>query len=141
MLPTVTLAGRLTRDPELRFSNSGTAVCSFTVVVSDRRKNEASGEWEDVSPTFFRCTAFGAMGENVAESLDKGTNVLVVGKVSERKYTTREGEDRTSYQEVRVEEIGPSVRWNTVAVHDNQAREKSPARTSRAQAAEDPWAV
>lgn len=137
-LPEVTLVGRLARDPELRFATSGTAVCSFTVVCSDRRKNDATNEWEDVTPTFFRCTAFGDLGENCAESLHRGDLVVAFGKLSERKWTTREGEERTSHQEVRVEEIGPSLRWKTARVEDSQPSKPQPSKPREA-APEPNW--
>ena len=75
------LTGNLTRDPELRFSNSGTASTSFGLAINNRRKNASTGEWEDSDPGFYDVTCFGTLAENVAESLERGTRVTLNGKI------------------------------------------------------------
>lgn len=76
----VTLTGRLTRDPELRATQSGTPVCSFGIAVNGQRKNHQTGEWEDV-PNFFDCTIWGARGEALSRILHKGVKVAVAGRL------------------------------------------------------------
>ncbi|HVF52075.1 MAG TPA: single-stranded DNA-binding protein [Actinomycetota bacterium] len=107
---TVTLVGNVTDDPELRFTPSGAAVANFTVAVNRRFKNN-DGSWEDKLDGFFRCSCWRDMAENVAESLQKGTRVVVVGRLQQRSWDTDEG--KRSAFEIQVDEIGPSLRWAT----------------------------
>lgn len=75
----VSIAGNLTRDPEIRVTQGGTAVLSFGIAVNDRRKN-ASGQWEDV-PNFFECVTFGNRATALSDILTKGMKVAVAGKL------------------------------------------------------------
>lgn len=138
MLPRIWVEGRLTEDPTLRFAPSGIAVCSFSVVTSDRKKNESTQEWEDVNPTFFRCTTFKQLAENVAESLTKGTLVILGGKLKQEKYTNKEGEERTSYQNIMVDTIGPSLIFATARVVKAERGSSAPAEP-KGPAAADPF--
>ena len=131
--PTVHVVGRLTAAPELRFTASGAAVASFPIAASDRRKT-AAGEWEDGDPCFLRCTVWRETAEHVAESLDKGTEVVVVGKLRTRTWETKAGEKR-SVIECDVEAIGPSLRWGVAKVIRAQRHGASAPATS------DPWSV
>ena len=110
----VTLVGNITDDPELRFTPSGAAVANFTVAVNRRFKN-ASGQWEDKLDGFFRCSCWRDMAENVAESLQKGTRVMVVGRLQEQRWEDQEGGKRSRI-EIQVDEVGPSLRWATASV-------------------------
>lgn len=130
--PTVHVVGRLTAAPELRFTASGAAVASFPIAASDRRKT-AAGEWEDGDPCFLRCTVWRETAEHVAESLDKGTEVVVVGKLRTRTWETKAGEKR-SVIECDVEAIGPSLRWGVAKVVRAQ-------RHGASAPASDPWAT
>lgn len=111
----ITLVGNLTADPELRFTPSGAAVASFTVASASRVFDRASGEFRDGDSTFMRCTIWNGAAENVTDSLSKGMRVIVRGRLVQRSYETREGERRTTF-EVRVEEVGPSLRYATAEV-------------------------
>lgn len=82
MSTTVNLTGRLTADPEMRYSAKGQPVAKFTVVTSRRVRDAQSGEWSDADTTFWDCVAFGQLAENTAESLTKGTAVLVTGRAA-----------------------------------------------------------
>ena len=106
----ITIIGNLTADPELRFTSSGAAVTSFTVASTPRTFDRQAGEWKDGQALFMPCQAWRAMAENIAESLTKGTRVIVQGRLVQRSYTTREGENRTVV-EMQVDEIGPSLRY------------------------------
>jgi single-strand DNA-binding protein len=113
----VTIVGNVTDDPELRFTPSGLPVATFTVAVNSRiRKNDA---WEDRNDGFFRCSCWRDMAENVAESLTKGTRVMVVGKIQEQRWEDQEGGKR-SRVEIQVDEVGPTLRWATVQVTKSQ---------------------
>lgn len=106
----LTLVGNLTADPEIRFTPSGAAVASFTVASTPRTFDRQAGEWKDGHALFLRCSIWRDAAENVAESLTKGTRVIVQGRLVQRSYTTREGENRTVV-EMQVDEIGPSLRY------------------------------
>ena len=106
----ITIVGNLTADPEMRFTPSGAAVASFTVASTPRTFDRAAGEWKDGETLFMRCSIWRDAAENVAESLTKGTRVIVQGRLVQRSYTTREGENRTVV-EMQVDEIGPSLRY------------------------------
>lgn len=115
-LPSMTIVGRLTADPELRFTSTGKAVVGFTVAASERRKNKQTDEWEDGDKCFTRCTAWEVVAENIAESLLKGVEVVVIGRSYQREYTTNEGEKRTSF-ELKVDHIAAEVtKFATVKV-------------------------
>ena len=105
---TVTVVGNLTNDPELRFTPSGAAVASFTVASSPRVLDKATNEWKDGDPLYMRCSVWRQYAENVAESLTKGTRVIVVGRLRQRSYE-KDGQTRTSY-ELDVDDIGPALR-------------------------------
>ena len=130
--PIVHVVGRLTSDPELRWTPSGHAVATFTVAGNDRRRTP-SGEWEDAEACFLRCTVWRETAEHVAESLDKGTEVVIVGKLRTRTWETKAGEKR-SVIECDVEAIGPSLRWGVAKVIRAQ-------RHGASAPASDPWAT
>ena len=106
----ITVIGNLTADPELRFTPSGAAVANFTVASTPRTFDRAAGEWKDGETLFMRCSIWRDAAENVAESLTKGTRVIAQGRLVQRSFTTREGENRTVV-EMQVDEIGPSLRY------------------------------
>ena len=93
----VVLTGNLTRDPELRSLPSGMSVCSLRVACNTRRKNNATGEWED-KPNFFDVTVWGAQGENCARFLAKGRPVALDGRLEWREWQDREGNNRQSIE-------------------------------------------
>ena len=103
------IAGNLTSDPELRFVPSGRAVCSFTVASTPRKFDNQTNEWKDEPTLFLRCSAWGDMAENAAETLVRGTRVMVSGRLKQRSYTDKEGTERTVF-ELDVDEVGPSLK-------------------------------
>ncbi len=113
---TITVVGNLTADPELRFTPSGAAVANFTVASTPRIYDRQSGEWKDGEALFLRCNIWREAAENVAESLTRGSRVIVTGRLKQRSFETREGEKRTVF-EVEVDEIGPSLRYATAKVN------------------------
>ncbi len=112
----ITVVGNLTADPELRFTPSGAAVANFTVASTPRIYDRQSGEWKDGEALFLRCNIWREAAENVAESLTRGSRVIVQGRLKQRSFETREGEKRTVF-EVEVDEIGPSLRYATAKVN------------------------
>jgi len=111
----ITVVGNLVNDPELRFTNSGAAVASFRVASTPRTFDRQSGEWKDGEALFLSCSVWRQAAENVAESLQRGSRVIVQGRLKQRSYETREGEKRTVI-EMEVDEVGPSLRYATAKV-------------------------
>jgi len=100
----VVLVGNLTRDPELRHTPSGTAVCSLRLAVNTRRKDE-SGQWTD-KPNYFDITVWGQQGENCAQYLAKGRPVAVDGRLEWREWEAQDGAKRQA-----VEVVAESVQF------------------------------
>lgn len=134
----VTLAGRLTADPETRYSARGSPVTRFTVVTSRRVRDSQTGEWSDTDTTFWDCVAFGQLGENAAESLVKGTAVIVTGRAAQEEWEAMDGQKRRSIK-VTVDEAAPSLRWATCKV-SKVARSKPAGNGTQGQGDADPWA-
>ncbi|MGA5820026.1 single-stranded DNA-binding protein [Kitasatospora sp. NPDC094028] len=111
----ITLIGNLVDDPELRFTPSGAAVAKFRIASTPRTFDRQTNEWKDGEALFLTCNVWRQLAENVAESLTKGTRVIVQGKLRQRTYETKEGEKRTVF-EVEAEEVGPSLRSATAKV-------------------------
>jgi single-strand DNA-binding protein len=111
----ITVVGNLTNDPELRFTPNGAAVTSFTVASTPRTLDRTTNEWKDGDALFLRCSIWRQAAEHVAESLQKGARVIVQGRLKQRKWTDREGNERVSI-ELDVDEIGPSLRYATAKV-------------------------
>lgn len=111
----VTLVGNLTDDPELRFTPQGAAVANFRIAVSKRIRDPQTNEWKDGDTSFFRINVWRQLAENVAESLTRGTRVIVTGTLKMRSWETQEGEKRTVV-EVEATEVGPSLKFATAKV-------------------------
>lgn len=103
MLNSVALAGNLTRDPQMRTTQGGMAILSMGIAVNDRRKNQQTGEWEDV-PQYFELTMFGKRAEAVSKYLSKGTKVAVQGKLHYSSWETQDGQKRSKV-DVTVDEL------------------------------------
>ncbi|HEX5532920.1 MAG TPA: single-stranded DNA-binding protein [Actinomycetales bacterium] len=153
----ITIIGNLTADPELRFTPSGAAVANFTVASTPRTFDRQSGEWKDGDALFMRCSVWRDAAENVAESLVRGSRVIVSGRLRQRSYETKEGEKRTVV-ELDVDEIGPSLRYATAKVNKtsrtgsgggfgggqqggNQGGFGQQGGYAQQQPADDPWAT
>ncbi len=139
----ITVVGNLTADPELRFTPSGAAVANFTVASTPRTFDKNSNEWKDGEALFLRCSVWRQAAENVAESLHKGTAVVVQGRLKQRSYETKEGEKRTVY-ELDVDEIGPSLKFATAKVtkasRGGGAGSYGGSASGSSAGAADPWA-
>lgn len=113
---TVTIIGNLTADVDLRYTAAGVAMARFTVASTPRVFDRASGDYKDGDPLFLTCTAWRELGEHTAESLRKGTRVVVVGRLRLSRWETDEGEKRSTYG-LDVDEVGPSLRFATATVN------------------------
>jgi single-strand DNA-binding protein len=111
----LTIVGNITNDPELRFTPSGAAVASFTVASNSRYLDKATNEWKDGEPVFMRCSVWRQYAENVAESLTRGTRVIVTGRLKQRSYDNRDGQ-KVTVMEMEVDDVGPALRNATAKV-------------------------
>lgn len=109
----VTLIGNMTADPELRYSPGGDAVANFTVASTPRVYKD--GAWVDGEASFMRVAAWRKLGENVAESFRKGSRVVVVGKIKQRSWETKEGQKRTDWV-MDAEDVAGSVMFQPVTI-------------------------
>jgi single-strand DNA-binding protein len=142
--PVTTITGNLTAEPELRFTDGGKPVASFTVANTPRFQDRASGEWKDGETWFVPCSAWGDMAENVITSLSKGAAVVATGRLRCRTWQTSEG-DKRARVELTVDEIGPSLRRNVAKVtkvtreRGSDAVPAAAAVPAASQRARDPW--
>ena len=149
----ITVIGNLTADPELRFTPSGAAVANFTVASTPRMFDRQTNEWKDGEALFLRCNIWREAAENVAESLTRGSRVIVSGRLKQRSFETREGEKRTVV-ELEVDEIGPSLKYATAKVNKASrsggggggfggggggSRQPAAQSSGGGAASEDPW--
>jgi single-strand DNA-binding protein len=114
--PVMTLVGNAANDAELKYTPSGAALATFTLAVTPRIKQGDS--WKDGETTWFRCSVWREMAEQVAETVTKGMRLIVHGRFKTRQYE-KDGQTRTSI-EIDVEEVGPSLRYATAQVKKMQ---------------------
>jgi single-strand DNA-binding protein len=138
MLPLVSGEFRVVADPTLRFAPSGMAVTNMRVVADKKKKNEATGEWEDDKVCWLSVVAFKKLAENIAESCEKGSLVLITGRLQTETYE-KDGEKKQSYTIV-ADTIGPSLAWNAAKVIKTDRAAAAPAAEGGAPAV-DPWAT
>lgn len=110
----VTVVGNLTADPELRYTQNGLPVANFTIASTAKVFDRQANEWKD-GALFLRASVWREFAEHVAGSLTKGSRVIATGRLKQRSYQDREGNNRAAI-EVEVDEIGPSLRYATAQV-------------------------
>jgi single-strand DNA-binding protein len=144
-LPTMNGTARLIEAPELRFSAQGKAVVKVRLAFNARRKDQQTGEWIDGDSFFIDGKAFDKAAENIAETLDKGMEVVVSGRLKTDKWETREGEKRSAAA-LLIDSIGPSLRSATAKVSKSGSggggsgrQEFQQARQQQASGSGDPW--
>lgn len=143
-LPTLNGTARLIEDPELRFgAGSGKAVVKVRLAFNSRKKNQNTGEWEDSDSFFVDGKAFEQFAENIAETLHRGMEVTVSGRLRTEKWETKEGEKRSA-PSLLLDSIGPSLRSATAVVtkasrgQGQQAYQEARQRQG-AESVGDPW--
>ena len=137
---TICITGNLVEDPSLRFTPSGAAVANFTVASTPRTFDRQSNEWKDGDTLFLPCSIWRDAAEHCADSLTKGTRVIVQGRLQQRSYDDREGNKRTVF-EVDVDEVGPSLRYATAVVtRATGGAVQSAPRQPAGRTPADPWA-
>lgn len=114
-LPTFTGIGRLTADPELRFSPSGVAVARIALAFNSRKRQD-DGTWVDDKVFFVRATAFRQLAENAAETLHKGVEVAVSGRLETEQWEDRNSGEKRSAPALLLDGIGPNLAFATAKV-------------------------
>ncbi len=109
---TITIIGNVTRDPELRYLTSGTALAQLGVAVN--RRYMQNNEWQEET-SFFDVVCWRDLADNVSESISKGDRIIVTGRLEQRSWETQDG-DKRSKVEIVADEVGPSLRWATARV-------------------------
>jgi len=113
----VTVIGNVTRDPELRHTNSGAAVVGFGLAVNRRWMNKKTNEWEE-DTSFFDIVAWRDLADNIDASIGKGARVIVNGRLDQRSWETDDGDKRYKV-EIVADEVAPSLRWATADITKN----------------------
>lgn len=127
----VLLVGNLTRDPELRFTPTGAAVCEFSIAINSKRKDKASGEFiEEVS--FFDVVAWAKTAEVCAEYLKKGKSVLVEGRLKQDRWDDKQSGQKRSKVTIVAENVQfLGGRDDAAGMGDHEARSAAPAETKK----------
>ncbi|WP_447948233.1 single-stranded DNA-binding protein [Microbacterium maritypicum] len=136
----ITVVGNLTADPELRYTQNGLPVANFTIASTPRTYDRQANEWKDGDALFLRASVWREFAEHVAGSLTKGTRVIAQGRLTQKAYTDKEGNQRTSI-ELEVDEIGPSLRYATAQVTraaSPNGNASNPAQSAPAPT-QEPW--
>lgn len=115
----ITAVGALGRDPEVRYTQGGRAVCNFRMATTHRFQR--NNEWQEET-TWLAVATWGSLAENIAASCQKGTRVLVTGRMSERETTDDDG-NKKKLLELQADDVAVSLRWNTAEVERNQRKD------------------
>lgn len=130
--PLITVVGNLVADPEPRVSQAGKSWVTFRIASTPRVRDKQSGDWSDGEALWLGCRAYGEYADNIAASLTKGMRVIVQGRLTQRSYTDKDNNPRTSL-DLEVEEVGPSLRFATAQVA------RSGQRQQQQQGQGSPW--
>lgn len=114
MLPTISGEFGVVADPEPSFSDKGNAWLRLRLVAKDRVR-DSNGAWADGDPMWMNAVVFGKQAEHLTDSVQKGDTVIVVGDLAPNVWTDKDGVERKDVQ-IKVREIGVSVRWRSVKV-------------------------
>lgn len=115
MANTFTVVGNLVKDPEIRYTQNGKPVTTLRLADTPRSLNPATNEWEDGTTLWLSATVWDSLAENAAASLSKGMRVVVTGSLSQRNYSTKDGQERIEL-EIKATEVSPSLRYATAQV-------------------------
>jgi single-strand DNA-binding protein len=141
------ITGKLTEDPQLRFTPSGSAVANFTIAFNPRRFDRNTNEWVNGEATFWRCEAWNqgklSRAENICNMLKKGDSVIAQGVIETKKWETKEGEKRSALQ-VSIQSIGKDLTFHGQAYQSNEAPAAQQGGNwggNQPGAQDDPWAA
>lgn len=133
----ITIVGNVVRTPELKFTPSGQATASFGVAVNRRWQNKQNNEWQEAT-SFFDVVLWREQSENASISLEKGTRVIVTGRLEQRSWEDDNGNKRSKV-EIIADEVGPSLRWATVQVTKNERQGPQNQNQEQYASGEEPW--
>jgi single-strand DNA-binding protein len=133
----ITIVGNAVEVAELRFTPQGVAVARFRVASTPRYLEKQTNTWQDGEALFLSVQVWRQMAEYVAESITKGTRVIVHGKLKMRSYEAKDGSGRRTAFEVDADEVGPSLRYATAKVQ-KMSRSSSGGQSG---GGDDPWAT
>ena len=136
----ITVVGNLTADPELRYTQNGLPVANFTIASTPRTFDRQANEWKDGEALFLRASVWREFAEHVAGSLTKGMRVIAQGRLRQRSYQDREGNNRTAI-ELEVDEIGPSLRYATAQVTRAASNGGGQSSRPQQQVSDEPWST
>lgn len=144
MLPIMSGTGRLTEDPQIRFSGAGNAVATISLAFNSRKLNRDTGEWEDDSVFFVRATAFKGLAENAVDTLKRGMEVVVTGRLKTDQWQDKQSGENRSAVSLLLDSIGPNLDRATATVTKTNRPGGSETGGNRQPAysgggAEDPW--
>lgn len=122
----IQMTGMVGQDPELKFLESGMAVANFSIANTPRTKK--GDEWVDGTTVWMKVAAWGRLGENVAESVTKGTKVIVIGQLQQSDYE-KDGVKKHTYS-IRADEVGLALSSATGSTKRNQPRSTTPQAMS-----------
>lgn len=132
----ITIVGNLTADPELRYTQDGIPVANFTVAGTERVYDRETNTWKDGDTVFLRTSAWRALGEHVAASLQKGMRVIATGKLKQRAYQDPKTNEPRTATELELDEVAVSLRYGTtVFTKSNTGAQDAPAAAPVAQGA------
>ena len=126
----ITVVGNATADAELRFTQNGKAVANWTIASTPRVFDRQANEWRDGDALFLRCSVWGQFAENVADTVTRGTRLIVQGELVQRSYDTKEGEKRTVV-ELKVSAVGPDLRYASAKVNRVQRNDGYQSQAQR----------
>ncbi|NEC29564.1 single-stranded DNA-binding protein [Streptomyces sp. SID8111] len=111
----ITMIGNVVNEPEMRFTPSGVPVANFRIASTPRTFDRQTNEWKDGDPLFLGVAVWRQQAEHVAESIQRGMRVIVVGRLTQRQYEDKEGKTRSSY-DIQADEVAPSLLRATATV-------------------------
>lgn len=116
MSNTTIVVGNLAQDPELQYTPQGKAMVKFSIADTPRNFDKASGQWVDGETDWVRVIAWEGLAENIAASLRKGNQVIVMGSTRVRAYTDAKTNEPKTIRELRADTVGPSLQFATAVV-------------------------
>lgn len=128
----ITLAGNLTKDPELRQTSAGKPVVNVSIAVNPRTFDREKKEWVDGEPVYWRGSAYGDMAEHIAHSLSTGNRVIAHGTIKASSWVDKDSGTKRTEKEFQIEEIGPSLLFSNAT-----PTREAPKREAQSQ---DEWA-
>lgn len=129
--------GVVVDDPTLKVTNNGVSMSNIRLAINERVRDKETGAWRDGDSTYITVMAWNQMAETAAESLKRGDRAVVIGKMKERKWTDKDGNQRTSY-EVTAESLGVSLKFSS-AIPKRGSKVVSPAGRSDNADTSDDW--